>query len=187
MVVARVGCGHDRNSAIDPLLLGAKAAGSAGESAGRIHTAVLARRCRARVESPSAPGQSMTRQELAEAINAYVYRASGGTQVTAVDFNQVGKWERGVIRWPAARYRAAMRAILDVDTDRDLGFARPARGKPQDVDRKTFLKATLGTSAGAVLARYAPATGGDSGDLIAAMSGRPRTTAAWNRRCPRSG
>lgn len=129
------------------------------------------RAARERIESPSSPGEPMTRQELAEAINAYVYRASGGTQVTAVDFNHVGKWERGTIRWPAARYRAALRAILDVDTDRDLGFARPARGKPQDVDRKTFLKTALGASAGAALARYAPPVGGDAGDLLLAVSG----------------
>jgi transcriptional regulator with XRE-family HTH domain len=113
----------------------------------------------------------MTRQELAEAINTYIYRVSGGAQVTAVDFNHVGKWERGVIRWPTARYRAALRAILDVGTDRDLGFVRPSRGKPNDVDRKTFLKTALATSAGAVLGRYTPAVAADSADLIAAVSG----------------
>ncbi|WP_245645803.1 hypothetical protein [Pseudonocardia acaciae] len=131
----------------------------------------MLRAARERVESPSSPGEPMTRQELAEAINAYVYRASGGKQVTAVDFNHVGKWERGTIRWPAARYRAALRAILDVATDRDLGFARPARGKPGDVDRKKFLKTALGTSAGAVLARFALVGSGDSGDLLRAVSG----------------
>jgi hypothetical protein len=129
------------------------------------------RAARQRVESPSAPGEPMSRQELADAVNAHVFRASGGTQVTAVDSNHIGKWERGTIRWPAAHYRAALRAILDVDTDRHLGFARPARGKPTNVDRKTFLKTALGASAGAMLARYTPPLGGDSDDLIAAMSG----------------
>jgi hypothetical protein len=130
------------------------------------------RAARERIESPSAPGEPMTRQELADAINAHIYRVSGGTQVTAVDPNHVGKWERGVIRWPAARYRAALRAILDADTDRDLGFARPPRGKPQDVDRKTFLKTALGASVGATLAGYTPAVaGGDSADVLAALSG----------------
>jgi hypothetical protein len=130
------------------------------------------RAARERVESPSAPGEPMTRQELADAINAHIYRVSGGTQVTAVDPNHVGKWERGVIRWPAARYREALRAILDVDSDRNLGFARPSRGKPQDVDRKTFLKTALGASVGATLTGYTPAVaGGGSADVLAALSG----------------
>ncbi len=112
----------------------------------------------------------MSRQELAEAVNAQVFRAFDG-KVTAVDANHIGKWERGVIRWPAAYYRAALRAILDVATDAELGFVRPRRGNPDDVDRKRFLRTALGTSAGIVVARYFPAAADDPGDLAVAVSG----------------
>lgn len=42
------------------------------------------RAARKRVESPSAPGEPITRQEPADAINAHIYRVSGGSQVTAL-------------------------------------------------------------------------------------------------------
>jgi hypothetical protein len=44
-----------------------------------------------------------------------------------LDANHVGKLERGVIGWPRAHHRAALRAVLGVATDRDLGFVRPVR------------------------------------------------------------
>lgn len=102
------------------------------------------------VESPGSPGQPMTRQELAEAVNDHVFRATG--RAGAVDARHVGRWERGVNRWPAERYRTALRAVLNVMTDAELGFHRPRRDTPHDVDRKTFLKVTLGAGAGALLA-----------------------------------
>lgn len=110
----------------------------------------LLRAARARIESPGAPGQSMTRQELAEAVNDHVFRATG--TLGAVDPRHVGRWERGNTRWPATRYRAALRAILNVATDAELGFCRPSRSTVDDVNRKTFLKTTLGVSAGVLLA-----------------------------------
>lgn len=105
---------------------------------------------RARTESPGAPGQSMTRQELAEAVNDHVFRATG--TLGAVDARHVGRWERGDTRWPATRYRAALRAVLNVATDAELGFRRPSRATVDDVNRKTFLKTTLGAGAGVLLA-----------------------------------
>jgi hypothetical protein len=105
---------------------------------------------RARIESPGTPGQPMTRQELAEAVNDHVLRATGTPG--AVDARHVGRWERGVTRWPAPRYRAALRAVLNVTTDAELGFRRPSRTTVEDVDRKTFLKTTLGVGAGVLLA-----------------------------------
>jgi hypothetical protein len=105
---------------------------------------------RMRIESPGTPGQPMTRQELAEAVNDHVFRATGTPG--AVDARHVGRWERGGTRWPAARYRAALRAVLNVATDAELGFRRPSRTTVEDVDRKTFLKTTLGVGVGALLA-----------------------------------
>ena len=92
----------------------------------------LLRAARLRIESPNSPGSPLSRQELADAVNAYIFRASGGKHATCVDANHIGKWERGVIRWPAAHYRAALRAVLDVATDRDLGFEPPRRGENGD-------------------------------------------------------
>jgi hypothetical protein len=91
----------------------------------------------------------MTRQELAESVNDQVFRATGRTG--AVDARHVGRWERGANRWPVERYRTALRAVLNVVTDADLGFRRPRRATPDVVDRKTFLKATLGAGAGVLL------------------------------------
>lgn len=105
---------------------------------------------RKRIESPGTPGQPMTRQELAEAVNDHVFRATGTPG--PVDARHVGRWERGVTRWPATRYRAALRAVLNVATDAELGFRRPSRTTVEDVDRKTFLKTTLGVGVGALLA-----------------------------------
>ncbi|SDP87383.1 hypothetical protein SAMN04487905_11196 [Actinopolyspora xinjiangensis] len=61
------------------------------------------RAARQRLGSPSSPGQPMTRQELAEAVNVQTYRLT--EKITEVDANHIGKWERGDIRWPAAHYR----------------------------------------------------------------------------------
>lgn len=123
---------------------------------------------RLRMESPGSPGQPMTRQELAEAVNDHVFRTTGKTG--AVDARHVGRWERGVVYWPVERYRTALRAILDVATDADLGFRRPRRTTVDDVDRKTFLKATLGVGAGVLLVPPAVAAPSDA-DLIEILSG----------------
>lgn len=112
---------------------------------------------RARIESPGAPGQPMTRQELAEAVNDHLFRATGKAGV--VDARHIGRWERGVNRWPAQRHRAALRAILNAATDAELGFHQSRRTSVSTVDRKTFLRTTLGASAGVLLtpaARIAP-------------------------------
>jgi hypothetical protein len=78
------------------------------------------RDARLRQASPSGSGRAMSRQELAEAVNAYLYAETG--QVYGVDANHIGKFERGVIRWPAAPVRTGLRAVLGADFDRDIGF-----------------------------------------------------------------
>jgi hypothetical protein len=62
----------------------------------------------------------LSRQELADAINAYLHEH--GDQTGIVDAGYVGKVERGVIRWPNAAYRQAFRAVLGAGSDADLGF-----------------------------------------------------------------
>lgn len=127
------------------------------------------RAARERVESPSTPGMPLTRQELADLVNAQVYRATG--KVVAIEANHIGKWERGVIRWPAAHYRAALRIVFDVATDSDLGFRPPRRGNVEDVDRKTFLRAALGAGATVAVHRLAAHSPTLSNDLATAVAG----------------
>ncbi|MBT8226304.1 MAG: hypothetical protein HKP61_03465 [Dactylosporangium sp.] len=62
----------------------------------------------------------MSRQELAEAVNAYLHAATG--EVYAMDANHVAKIELGEYRWPREYYREAFRAVLVAERDSDLGF-----------------------------------------------------------------
>lgn len=62
----------------------------------------------------------MSRQELAQAVNAHVFTATG--RVVSLDGNYIGKLERGAIRWPYEPYRAALRAVLGATRDADLGL-----------------------------------------------------------------
>ena len=41
-----------------------------------------------------------------------------------LDDHLIGKWERGIVRYPIAPYRAALRAVLGAATDVELGFVR---------------------------------------------------------------
>ncbi|GAA3852327.1 hypothetical protein GCM10022243_17480 [Saccharothrix violaceirubra] len=103
------------------------------------------RAARERTESPVNPGECLSRQELAELVNAHVWRQHGTT--VEIDANYVGKLERGVIRWPGPLYREALRAVLGAPTDAALGFGNRRRAvvKLSTVDRKQFLRtAALG-------------------------------------------
>ncbi|KXK62689.1 hypothetical protein AWW66_07155 [Micromonospora rosaria] len=62
----------------------------------------------------------MSRQELAEAVNAYAYEHAG-RRVT-VDARYVGKLERGEHRWPFEPCRTALRKVLGKATNAELGF-----------------------------------------------------------------
>jgi hypothetical protein len=81
------------------------------------------RRARCQTPSPADAERTMSRHELAEAVNAHVFRATG--QVTAMDAHYVGRLERGLRRWPSVAYRDAFRAVLGASTDSALGF-RPS-------------------------------------------------------------
>ena len=68
----------------------------------------------------------MSRQELAEAVNAHVFEHTG--RVVCVDGCYIGRLERGKSWWPSPDYRAALRAVLGVATDAELGFRRSPPG-----------------------------------------------------------
>ncbi|MEV6767321.1 hypothetical protein AB0N05_01680 [Nocardia sp. NPDC051030] len=126
----------------------------------------LLTQARSRMESPGAPGQPMTRRELADAVNDQVFRATG--KRGAVDERHVGKWERGETTWPRRHYRAALRAVLNMATDAELGFAKPRRtSDDESVNRKQFLSSALVVTTGAVLANTAPT----ESELIDTMAG----------------
>ncbi|APU21265.1 hypothetical protein UA75_16285 [Actinoalloteichus sp. GBA129-24] len=119
------------------------------------------RRARERTEAPSHPGECLSRQELAELVNTRLWNHG----VTAeIDANYIGKLERGVIRWPSAVYREALRSILGAPTDSTLGFSNRRRSvvKLADVDRKQFLRsAAFGAGALALAPVAALLEGGE--------------------------
>ncbi|MGI8309400.1 XRE family transcriptional regulator [Saccharopolyspora hattusasensis] len=112
------------------------------------------RHARERVESPNATGEPLSRQELADLVNRWVYEHTNPPRVIALDANYIGKLEQGKIRWPQDDdRRAALRAVLNARTDQELGFRRPRRSRSTvaDVDRQQFLRAAVGAGAAAVV------------------------------------
>lgn len=63
----------------------------------------LLRRARQRTESPYARGDCLSRQELAELVNVWVYEHTENHQVIELDANYIGQLKRGKIRWPQNR------------------------------------------------------------------------------------
>ncbi|MFJ3405437.1 hypothetical protein [Promicromonospora sp. NPDC090134] len=146
------------------------------------------RRRREATLSPSGSGTPMTRAELARAVNEYVWRTTG--RQSGLDVDTLARYERGLIRWPNADYRAGLRAVLGVARDAELGFHKTRRGRSAEggPDTATWVRSwadedhTSGTSADVpdtaidllrqALLTYAPATGTDStrADLTSAKS-----------------
>lgn len=85
----------------------------------------LLRAARQATASITSPGYALSRSELAELVNAAVYRHTG--RIADLDGHYVAKLERGVIRWPGQDYRRALREVLGAATDSELGFRRPRR------------------------------------------------------------
>lgn len=113
------------------------------------------RSVRESTESPVTPGESLSRSELADLVNAWIFEHKNKTvDLTA---NYIGKLERGLVRWPQASYREGLRVVLKVRTDAELGFrrSRKAVASLDGVNRSEFLRATLGVTAGAVVAPLA--------------------------------
>lgn len=75
------------------------------------------------------PGQTMTRAELADAINEHVWQTTGIRR--DLDAHAIARYERGVVRWPNADYRRAMNDILGA-SDAELGFVASRRRQPDE-------------------------------------------------------
>jgi hypothetical protein len=82
-------------------------------------------------QSPRFEGEPMSRSELAEAVNAELWRST--RKRFALDAHAIARYERGAVRWPSAAYRSALRTVLGVATDAEIGF-HPIRrrGAPAD-------------------------------------------------------
>lgn len=91
--------------------------------------------------SPTVPGYCMSRGELAEAVNAHLWGKTGEA-CGALDGQAIGRYERGEIRWPHARYRAAFRAVLGASRDEELGF------DPRHLDRVIAARVPLDQAGG---------------------------------------
>jgi hypothetical protein len=104
------------------------------------------------------PGEWLSRQEVAELVNRWIFERH--ERVVELDGNYIGKLERGLIRWPQALYREALRAVLHVETDGQLGFNRRRRRLPDtlsvDVDRRQALMLTGAVASLPWLDLYAP-------------------------------
>jgi len=90
----------------------------------------------ARKRLTSASGDPMTPQDVAEAMNAFLWeqhqKTKGSPQPTTLDHRYVASYEAGRHWWPSKQYRAAWRHALRVETDAELGFTpkRRRRSKP---------------------------------------------------------
>ncbi|MFI5955376.1 multiprotein-bridging factor 1 family protein [Cryptosporangium sp. NPDC051539] len=78
------------------------------------------RQARLRRSSPTGSGRPMSRQELADRANEFIFGEIG--REVGLDANYIGKLERGEHRWPNDLYRRAFRAVLTAEADADLGF-----------------------------------------------------------------
>jgi transcriptional regulator with XRE-family HTH domain len=111
------------------------------------------RAARQRTASLTSPDVCLSRQELAELVNAWVW--DHHEKLVEHSANYIGQLECGKIRWPGKVSREALRAILGVSTDAALGFvnARSARAavKLEKVDRQQFLRTARALGAGALV------------------------------------
>ncbi len=112
----------------------------------------LLRAARQRTASLIYPDVCLSRQELAELVNAWVWEHHN-KKVVQASANWIGQLERGKIRWPGKLYREALRAILGVPTDAALGFVNTRRAvvKLTNVDRKQFIHTATGLGVGTLV------------------------------------
>lgn len=145
-----------------------------------------------RLTSPSGSGRPMSRQELAEAANAYLWERH--QRRASLDGNYIGKLERGDHRWPQPIYREALRAVLGATADADIGFyvmrAHPHHtrdaslgvgGAPARVVRQEDQHPPRQTTADLVNALLTPAISGDAEPATADALTR-LATRAWRLR-----
>lgn len=133
----------------------------------------LLRQARMGRPSPACPGKTMSRQELADAVNKHLAQRDAPRPI---DANHIGKLERGVYHWPSADYRQALRTVLGAASDADLGFYAHRRSTTASDTVQTWLAWAQHTingdgSPAATLAREVAMAADDSNRFIQAGSG----------------
>jgi transcriptional regulator with XRE-family HTH domain len=133
------------------------------------------REARERTASLVSPDECLSRQELAELANAWIWKHR--KKMAVLSANYIGQLERGYIRWPGKVTREALRAILGVSTDAALGFVNTRRAvvKLKDVNRKQFLQRATGLGVGALVPE------GPLAALAALLEGSGETTPTPHR------
>ncbi|HEY0693011.1 MAG TPA: hypothetical protein VGD71_28695, partial [Kribbella sp.] len=76
----------------------------------------------------------MSRAEVADAVRAWLVARTG--REYAFDGHYLGKLERGLVVRPSEEYRVALRYVLNVGSDADLGFDLGASSPPMPAERK---------------------------------------------------
>ncbi|WP_232828443.1 hypothetical protein [Kribbella monticola] len=92
----------------------------------------LLRAARERTPSRRAPGEYMSRAELAEAVCNWLWETTG--MQYDLDGHYIAKLERGAVRWPGAAYRSGLRHVLNVSSDSELGFIQSGPAGSFDSD-----------------------------------------------------
>lgn len=94
----------------------------------------LLRRARLAMRSPTGSGRVMSRQEVAEAVNAWIWEHQ--RRRTYLDSRYIGKLERGESRWPVSHVRAGLRGVFGVDNDASIGLhVIYGSGRPAEATR----------------------------------------------------
>jgi tetratricopeptide (TPR) repeat protein len=99
----------------------------------------LFRQARERLRSPSGAPRPISRQELAEAVNAHLWQQHDIRE--SLDEHDIGRIERGETRWPGKWRRAGLRAVLGANSDADLGIYFH-RTNPRSPDQRTPVDVT---------------------------------------------
>ncbi|MGH3718307.1 MAG: XRE family transcriptional regulator [Pseudonocardiaceae bacterium] len=105
------------------------------------------RAARERTASPTSADDCLSRQELADLVNAWIWTHHDKKKLLTASY--IGKLEQGSIRWPGILYREAFRAIFGVSTDSALGFVNARRKvvKLDNVKRRQFNHTAVGVGA----------------------------------------
>lgn len=115
--------------------------GRSGGGGGVAEPNELLRQARQRLPSGQVPGEWLSRQEVAELVNRWIFERHD--KVVELDGNYIGKLERGLIRWPQSLYRQALRAVLQAESDAQLGFSgrrrRESKALSVEVGRRQAL------------------------------------------------
>src|SRR5581483_7629716 len=86
---------------------------------------------RRRLPSPLRPGKCMSRSEFVTAVNGRLH--ADGVLDADIDYDYVVKLEAGKHHWPRdGRRRSAIRAVLRVRDDAEIGFHRERRSRADE-------------------------------------------------------